>query len=132
MDNYLASHMGSHLITMTMIATNYFRGHLHQDLQYLEYYQESSMLKVGNPYLGTTSKHRKKKGSTTLISTVQATFKQKDARFRGYRCFLLLFQSESKVSLKMRHCYMKVVRRPPNMLVFTHTALCLWLPLKFI
>lgn len=47
MDNYLASHMGSHLITMTMIATNYFRGHLHQDLQYLEYYSRKQHAEGG-------------------------------------------------------------------------------------
>lgn len=38
MENYLASHMGNNLVTMTTIPKNYFTGHLCQDLQYLEYH----------------------------------------------------------------------------------------------
>lgn len=38
MDNYVASHMGNNLVTMTMIPKNYFTAQLCQDLQYLEYH----------------------------------------------------------------------------------------------
>lgn len=121
MGSYLGSHMGSNSIISPSFPWTISEVTYTKIFSILNIIQESSMLKVGTPCLGITSKHRVKKKKKILPDRfLQCKLNKKMPDLELHVLFVVL---SVLVDQKRKHCYMQPLRLP-SMPIFMHPAIC--------